>query len=160
MHKITTYTNPRQVILVTCRANGKDNVFTLDWHTPLSFQPMMYAISVGKSRYSLELIRTSKCFVVNFMPAEFEKEIYYCGSHSGRNVDKFEICNFEKENAKKIDCPRIKQAIGYLECKVVEELEAGDHVLFVAKIVHAELKKRTHRLFHLWGNKFTTTLDY
>jgi len=156
--KITTLSNPRQTILVTCRFKEKDNIITLDWHTPLSFNPMMYAISVGKTRYSLELIRNSGVFVVNFISKDFEKEIWYCGSHSGRNLDKFAKTRFEKEEAKTIDCPRIKQALGFLECKIFKEIEVGDHILFLAEVLHSELKEKGKRLFHLWGDQFTTTL--
>lgn len=155
--KITTLTNPRQTILVTCRWQGKDNIITMDWHTPLSFNPMMYAISVGKTRYSLELIRQSRVFVVNFMIKDYEKEVLYCGRHSGKNLDKFTKTNLEKEGAEKIDCPRIKQALGFLECQVVDEIEIGDHVLFIAQVVSSGLKAQGKRLFHLWGDKFTTT---
>lgn len=155
--KITTLTNPRQTILLTSRYKGKDNVMTLDWHTPLSFEPMIYAVSIAKVRYSLELIRSSKVFVVNFMSKDFEKEVLYCGRTSGKNIDKFKETGLEKEEAETIDCPRIKQALGFLECKVEKEIEAGDHVLFVAKVTHAELKERKKRLFHLFEDKFTTT---
>lgn len=155
--KITTLTNPRQTILVTCRYKGKDNIITLDWHTPLSFNPMMYAISVGKTRHSLELIRKSGCFVVNFMSKDFEKEILFCGRHSGKNFDKFAETGLTKEEAEKIDCPRIKEALGFLECRVVDEIEVGDHILFIANVLNADLKTRGKRLFHLWGDKFTTT---
>lgn len=167
--KITTITNPRQTILLTTRAGGKDNVMTLDWHTPLSFEPMMYTVSIGKTRYSLELIRKSKVFVINFISKDFEKEILYCGRHSGKNIDKFKETGLEKEEAKTIDCSRIKQALGYLECQVEKEIEAGDHILFIAKVLKAELKTTpTHyppkgpqrkRLFHLFGDKFTTTIN-
>lgn len=155
--KITTLSNPLQTILLTSRASGKDNVMTLDWHMPLSFQPMMYAVSIGKTRFSLNLIRKSKIFVINFMSKDFEKEILYCGRHSGKNFDKFKETGLEKEKAKKINCPRIKQALGYLECKVEKEIEVGDHVLFIARVIHAELKKQDKRLFHLFADKFTTT---
>ena len=158
--KITTLTNPRQTVLVTCRCKGKDNIITLDWHTPLSFLPMMYAISVGKTRYSLELIKNSKVFVVNFMSKDFEKEILFCGRHSGRDFDKFKETGLTAEEAEKIDCPRIKEALGFLECKVVREVEVGDHVLFIAKVVHSDLKKRGKRLFHLFQDKFTTTEEH
>ena len=125
---------------------------------PLSFGPMMYAISIGKTRFSLELIKKAKCFVINFMSKDFEKEIIYCGYHSGRNVDKFKETGLEKEEAEKINCPRIKQAIGWFECKVVQEIEVGDHILFIAEIVNAGLKEKgAKRLFHLWGKNFTTT---
>ena len=155
--KITTLTNPRQTILLTCRAEGKDNVMTLDWHTPLSFQPMMYAVSIGKTRYSLELVRKSKVFVVNFVPKELEKAVLYCGRYSGRNIEKFKEAGLKKEEAETIDCPRISGALGYLECQVEKEIEVGDHILFIAKVTKANLKKEGKRLFHLFGDKFTTT---
>lgn len=155
--KITTLTNPLQTILVTCRYKYKDNIITMDWHTPLSFNPMMYAISVGKTRYSLELIKNSKVFVVNFMSKDYEKEVLWCGRHSGRDFDKFSQTGLTKEEADKMDCPRIRQALGFLECKVIQSIEVGDHVLFIAKVVHAQLKKQAKRLFHLHEDKFTTT---
>jgi len=151
--------NPRQVVLITSRWKDKDNVMTAAWHTPLSFDPMMYGIVIGKTRYSLNLIKKSKVFVVNFMPKEYEKEILYCGRNSGRDVDKFKETGLEKEEAEKINCPRIKQALGYLECKVVKEVTAGDHILFIGKVLKADLKKEGKRLFQVFGNKFTTTLD-
>lgn len=157
--RVTTLTNPLQTILLTSRVDKKDNIMTLDWHCPLSFGPMMYAVSIGKTRYSLELVRKSKVFVVNFMSKDFEKEILFCGRNSGKNFDKFKETGFEKEESEKIDCPRIKQAIGYLECKVEKEIEAGDHILFVAKVLKAELKRKERRLFHLYKDKFTTTLE-
>jgi len=157
--KITTLTNPRQTILVTARFKGKDNIITLDWHTPLSFNPMLYAISVGKTRYSLELIKNSGVFVVNFMGKEYGKEILFCGRYSGRGVNKFKETGFEIEEAEKIDCPRIKQALGFLECKVIKEIEVGDHILFIAEVLNSGLKKAGKRLFHLWADKFTTTKE-
>ncbi|PJA84377.1 MAG: hypothetical protein CO145_01290 [Candidatus Nealsonbacteria bacterium CG_4_9_14_3_um_filter_37_13] len=157
--KITTLTNPRQTILLTCRFQGKDNVMTLDWHTPLSFEPMIYAVSIGKTRFSLNLVRKSKVFVVNFMSKDFEKEILFCGRHSGRNFDKFKETGLEKEEVETIHCPRIKQALGYLECQVIKEIETGDHILFIAEVKKAELKQKGKRLFHLFADKFTTTED-
>jgi flavin reductase (DIM6/NTAB) family NADH-FMN oxidoreductase RutF len=157
--RITTYANPRQAILVSCRADRKDNIVALSWHTPLSFEPKMYAIAVGKTRYSCELLKKSKCFVVNFMSNDFEKEIYYCGSHSGRDIDKFKETGFKKEEAEKIDCPIIKAALGFFECKVIKEVEVGDHVLFIGDVVNEGLRREGKRLFHIHADKFTTTID-
>ena len=156
--KITTLANPRQTILLTCRANKKDNVITIDWHTPLSFEPIMYAVSIGKTRYSLNLIKKSKVFVINFMSKDFEKEIIFCGRHSGKNIDKFKETGFEKKEAETIDCPRIKQALAYLECKVEKEIKVSDHILFIAKVTKANLRQKAKRIFHILDDKFTTTL--
>jgi len=157
--RITTLTNPRQTILLTSRHKNKDNVMTLDWHTPLSFAPMMYAVSVGKTRFSLGLIKKSKVFVVNFMSKDFESKILFCGRNRGEKMDKFKKAGLEKEEADTINCPRIKQSLGYLECKVEKEVETGDHILFIAKVTKGGLKKKGKRLFHLFSDKFTTTLE-
>jgi flavin reductase (DIM6/NTAB) family NADH-FMN oxidoreductase RutF len=157
--KISTLANPRQTILLTSRYKDKDNIMTLDWHTPLSFDPMMYAVSIGKTRYSLELVRKSKVFVVNFVSKDLEKEVLFCGRNSGRNIDKFKATGLEKEEAETINCPIIKKALAYLECKVKKEIEVGDHILFIAKVSKAVLKRKERRLFHLFEDKFTTTID-
>jgi flavin reductase (DIM6/NTAB) family NADH-FMN oxidoreductase RutF len=157
--RITDATNPLQTILLTCRADSKDNIITLDWHMPLSFEPMMFAVSIGKTRYSLEMVRKSKVFVANFMGHNSESGVLFCGRNSGRNVDKFALCGLKKEEAKTIDCPRIAEAQAYLECEVEREIEFGDHILFVGKVTHAEVKSEGKRLFHLTADKFTTTVD-
>ena len=151
--RISEIANPRQIILVTSRWQNKDDIITLAWHMPLSFGPMMYGISIGKKRFSLELIRNSKIFVVNFISKEFKEDVLFCGEVSGREVDKFKETRFEKEEAETINCPRIKQALGYLECEVVDEIETGDHILFIGKVKKAELKKHGVRLFHISGDK-------
>ena len=157
--KITTLTNPRQVVLVTSSYKNKDNVITLDWHTPLSFDPMLYAIAVAKVRFSCELIKKSKVFIVNFMSTDYEKEILYCGRHSGRDLDKFKSTGLTREKAEKILCPRLREALAFLECQVIKEIETGDHILFIGKVVNYQLKKKGKRLFHLWADKFTTTKE-
>ena len=157
--------NPRQTVLVTCREEvpimgknvHKDNIITLDWHMPLSFEPGMYAISVGKSRFSRKIIEAGKSFCVNFMPPEKEDAIIYCGRHSGEHIDKFKEAGLGKEECDNIDCPRIKEASAYVECETVQEIETGDHILFIAKIVGTKELKKGKRIFRLEANKFTTT---
>jgi len=160
-------TNPRQTVLITSRAKTsilgreqeKDNIFAIDWHMPSSKEPRLYAISVGKERFSSELIKKSRCFVVNFMSPDYEKEVLFCGTHSGKHMDKFIETSLTKEEAEKIDCPRINEASAFLECEVINELETGDHVIFVGKIAYGNLKKQGKRIFHKTDDRFTTTLD-
>jgi flavin reductase (DIM6/NTAB) family NADH-FMN oxidoreductase RutF len=152
-------TGPRQTVLVTCRSGAKDNIIAVAWHTPLSHDPEMYAIVIGKTRFSYGLIRKSGIFCVNFMPAALKKQIVFCGSESGRDVDKFKESGLGKEECEKISCLRIKESLGFLECRVEKTVEAGDHVIFLGNILNSKLKKIDKRLYHIGGNKFTTTVD-
>ncbi|MBN1502789.1 flavin reductase family protein [Candidatus Woesearchaeota archaeon] len=159
--------NPRQTVLVTCRAKYnnfgkdeiKDNIIALDWHIPLSFKPLMYGISAGKTRFSCELISRSKCFAVNFMSIDFQKEVLFCGRHTGRHMDKFTEAGLTKKDCDKIDCARIKEALAYIECEVVDEIDTGDHVLFIGKVAASALLNQGKRIFHIVGDDFTTTVD-
>lgn len=156
---IISLSNPRQTVLLSTRWQKKDNIITLNWHMPVSLEPMMYAVSIGKTRYSLKLLRKSKVFVINFIPYDLKKEALYCGRYSGRKVDKFEKTGLIKEEAEIIDCSRVQQALGWLECKIKKEIEAGDSILFVAEVSKAHLRHNSKRLFHVFGDKFTSTID-
>lgn len=157
--------NPRQVILATSRADVeilgkkvlKDNIMTIAWHMPVSFKPFLYAISVGKTRFSCKLIKKSRVFAVNFMDANSEKAAVYCGSISGEHIDKFKEGKIEKEESSAIDCPRIRGATAYLECEVVNEVDAGDHIIFIGNVIKSEEKRTGKRLFQGEGRTFTTT---
>lgn len=157
--------NPRQTILVTSRANvkilgkevEKDNIFALTWHMPVSFAPEIYAIAVSPKRFSYNLIEKSKVFAVNFMPAELEKAIVFCGRNNGEHIDKFEKTGLTKVECDKIDCPRIKEALAYLECQVIDSIEQGDHVVFFGKVISLAENKKGKRLYQTIGDKFTTT---
>jgi flavin reductase (DIM6/NTAB) family NADH-FMN oxidoreductase RutF len=160
--------NPRQTVLVTCRGKAKilgrethrDNAIAVDWHMPVSFSPGMYAISITKSRFSYTLIAESKVFAVNFMQFETADKVLFCGRHSGQFIDKFKDTGLAKGEAGKIDCPIIADAVGWVECTVEQEIEAGDHVILIGKIVAEHMnKENVRRVFHLGENKFLTIKD-
>jgi len=152
-------TDPRQVVLVSCREEMdimgkkqvKDNIITLAWHMPVSFNPNLYAISVGKTRFSCEVIKKSKAFVVNFVPFSLKDKALICGTKSGAHIDKFEEAGLSKEEASNVDCPRIKEALAYIECEVVEEVDAGDHIIFIGKVLNSKVKREGKRLMQKAG---------
>jgi len=160
--------NPRQTVLVTSRYEDnilgkdilKDNVTAIDWHMPTSTDPPLYAISLKKNQYSAELIRKSRCFVINFMPFEMAEKVAKIGVMVyGKHTDKFKNSGLQKEEADSIDCCRIKEALTWLECKLVNEFETGSNVIFLGQIQNVIHNRYGKKLFHLEGDKFTTTID-
>ena len=152
--------NPRQAALITCRDDSetpeKDNIMTVAWHSPVSSDPPMYAISIQKDGFSKDIIQKTRCFSVNFMSERFEKDVLFCGRVSGMHTDKFQECSFTKEDSNTIDCPRIKEASSFYECEIINEVETGDHIIFIGKVTHHEQKENTDRIFHLGGDVFKT----
>jgi flavin reductase (DIM6/NTAB) family NADH-FMN oxidoreductase RutF len=158
--------HPRQVILATVRGETellgkrvmKDNIITLAWHSPLSFDPPLYGICIGKTRFSCKLLQESKVFAVNFVAYELKEQALFCGRSTGATTDKFEKTGLTKEECETIDCCRIKEATAILECEVIDQFETGDHIFFVGKVNEHIVNDDRKRLFHLGGDRFTSTL--
>ncbi|MBI4146017.1 flavin reductase family protein [Candidatus Woesearchaeota archaeon] len=163
---MTLIYNPRQVVLVSCRGNvqimnrmmERDEVLPLSWHSPSASHPPMYSIFVQKNLGGAEMIKESGVFVVNFVPFRVVEHARKAMSVSGEYVDKLEAIGLHELPCEKlVDCFRLKEALGWLECEVVEHKEVGDHVLFLGKVVHSFMGVDDKRPFHVDGDEFATT---
>ncbi|MDD7281169.1 MAG: flavin reductase family protein [Erysipelotrichaceae bacterium] len=130
---------PLPAVLVTCRHDNIDNVFTVAWTGTICTNPPMVYISVRPERYSYDLIKESGVFTINLTTKELVKATDFCGVRSGRNVDKFKEMNLEKEQALKIDCPILTKSPVNIECRVKEILELGSHHMFIADVLNVQV---------------------
>ena len=116
---------PEQVVIAIAKdKNGKCNPITLGWTMITSGQPPLMAISIGLTRYSLEVFRNAKGFVICMPSEDQEKETMFFGTKSGRNHDKFAETKTKVEPASKVDCVIMSEAVANFECKKIAELEA------------------------------------
>ena len=144
------YLSPRRVVMVTSRLDGKDNILPIDWHMPISFEPKLYAICLENHNHSAGIIRQTGEFVVNFVDAALEEKILLCGRASGKDIDKFELSGLERQEARSVNVPVLSEAIGSLECKVIEEKKWGDHTVFVGTVLRTDLEEgKTKELYHV-----------
>jgi flavin reductase (DIM6/NTAB) family NADH-FMN oxidoreductase RutF len=113
----------------------KDNLGVVDWHMPVSIRPMKYSISVHNNDSIKMMISRAGNFVVNFMGLNQESIVLTCEKHDGLLVDLFEKNNLSKADSDYVESPRIREAKAVLECEVEQELESGDHTVFIGKVV-------------------------
>jgi flavin reductase (DIM6/NTAB) family NADH-FMN oxidoreductase RutF len=104
-----------------------------------SHNPPMMAFSIGITRYSLEVIRHAGECVIAFPGENQAEETVFFGTHSGRDVDKLLQSKVKTVPAYTIDCVLLNDAVANFECKVVSEIQTGDHVIFVAEIVKSHI---------------------
>ena len=127
---------PAPTVLVSIADGaGKANIVTLAWAGTVCSAPPMIGIAVRPSRYSYELLQRSPDFVVNIPRASQVREVDYCGSVSGREVDKFEACGFHALPASRVLSPLIEECPVSMECVTRHRLALGAHDLFIAEIV-------------------------
>lgn len=126
---------PVPAVMVSCQKEGeKPNIITVAWAGTVCTNPPMLSISVRPERYSYDIIKETKEFVVNLTTKDLTYATDYCGVRSGRNVDKFKEMNLTPSESKHIKAPGIMESPVNIECKVVAIEELGSHHLFLAKV--------------------------
>jgi flavin reductase (DIM6/NTAB) family NADH-FMN oxidoreductase RutF len=122
------------------KAIEQDALGVVEWHMPSSQEPPSYSISVPSHHELRDLIRASGVFVVNFMGAEHSRRIDFVSQKSGAFSDLFNFLKVTKEEASKVFCTRVREARAHVECEVSQEIESGDHTVFVGRIVGTSMK--------------------
>lgn len=132
--------HPKVTFLLTTRSkDGKDNVMSVAWITPISEQPPKIGMSVWAESLSANNIKETKEFVLNIPSIELKNQVWICGTNSGRKIDKFKKANLTKENSYIVNVPRIKECIGHIECKLENFLSIGECYFFIADVVYAQV---------------------
>jgi flavin reductase (DIM6/NTAB) family NADH-FMN oxidoreductase RutF len=165
--------HPYNTSLVSCcDAEGRANIIAIAWLIPLSVSPPLVGMSIHPTRHSYGLIQATGEFVINVAPYEIAQQVLFCGRRSGRDVEKFAATGLTPGQAQIVRPPIIKECIAHLECRVVHDIEAGDHRLVAAEVLTAYSRSgvlddhglydlsHVHPLLHLGRNRFTSTGEH
>ena len=130
-----TFIYPIPAVMVSCGTMEKSNIITVAWTGILNTNPAMVYISVRPTRYSYELIRKQKEFVINLTTKKIARATDWCGCRSGEKYDKFKEMRLHKQKANFVKCPMIEESPVSIECKVIEIKKLGSHHMFIAKVL-------------------------
>ena len=158
MQKETEYSDaiktkyPEQVVIAIAKdKNGKANPITLGWTMIVSGAPPMMAIAVAKTHYSIEAVTHSKCFTIAFPSSDMADAALFFGSKSGRDTDKFAQFDCKTESAKTIDSLLLADAVANFECTLDSLIPAGDHIIFVGKVVSSHINTEPKKRLYTTG---------
>ncbi|MCU6763673.1 Flavoredoxin [uncultured Roseburia sp.] len=127
---------PVPAVMVSCQRPGeKPNIITIAWAGTICSSPAMVSISVRPERYSYEIIRETKEFVINLTTKELIRAADYCGVKSGRDTDKFQDMKLTPSVSEKVAAPGIMESPVNIECRVTEIKKLGSHDMFLAEVV-------------------------
>ena len=131
----------RPVYLVSMNHEGAKNIISIGMFAVFSGKPLLVGIGLGPSRYSFKLIRKSKEFVVNAVDDKMTDAVRICGEKSGRDLDKFAEAKLTPAKALRVNASLIEESPVSIECRVVKEVEAGDHVWFIGEVLAARVRE-------------------
>ncbi len=112
------------VLMTTC-ADGKVNTMTIGWGTMgIQWGKPIFIAYVRESRYTKELVDKNGEFTINIPYGAYDKSILgFCGTKSGRDVDKIKQLGLTLEAGETVSVPAIKELPLTLECKVIYKQE-------------------------------------
>jgi flavin reductase (DIM6/NTAB) family NADH-FMN oxidoreductase RutF len=131
----------RSVYLVSTGHEGKKNIITVGMFAFFSGKPRLVGVGIAPSRYSFDLMRQSGEFVVNVVDQKLIEAVSICGEKSGREVDKFQLAKLTSKKGIKVNAPLIEESPVSIECKVVKEVETGDHVWFIGEVLAVHVRE-------------------
>ena len=141
-------------ILLTTKADDKVNTMTIGWGMiGVEWGKPIFLALVRESRFTRELVDQGGDFTVNIPWGQIDPKILgYCGTKSGRDVNKFTQMGLTAVEASKISAPAIAQLPLTLECKVLHrQLQELDREVdaSVAKYYpeNAEGKRDLHYMY-------------
>ncbi|MDP2854911.1 MAG: flavin reductase family protein [Smithellaceae bacterium] len=110
----------RKGAFLTVKAADALNTMTIGWATfGFIWQKPIMMVAVRDSRHTFGIIEKASDFTVTIPSGDMSKATAFCGTKSGRDVDKFKMCNLETANGRNVASPIIKVAGIHYECKIV-----------------------------------------
>lgn len=142
---------PSGVGILTSKNGAEESAMLASWFQQAAFDPPMITVAVNKERPIQTLIETSKKFCVNVLHTN-QKDLF---SHFARGfepgVNPFDGVTIERRAT---DCAVITDAMNYLDCELVGSVDAGDHIVYLGRVVDAGVLNDGKSMVHTRSNGF------
>jgi flavin reductase (DIM6/NTAB) family NADH-FMN oxidoreductase RutF len=126
---------PSGVTIVTSRDGERSQGMTVSAFTEVSLEPPLVLVCADKSTITNELIQASRAFSVSIL-AEDQQAL----------SNKFASKKDEQRRFEGLDCAlgatgcaRIPGALAWMDCEVVQAVDAGDHYVYIGEIKAADV---------------------
>ncbi len=139
--------NPVPSVMISLGNMEKSNIVTVAWCGNVCTNPPMLYISLRPERYSYNIIKETKEFVVNLVTKDLTYACDYCGVKSGRDVDKFKDTKLTKLESRFVKAPSIAESPVSIECRVNKIIDFNDsnvlhsHHMILADILGVTVDK-------------------
>lgn len=140
------------VTVVTTRyKNGDITGMTANAVMSLSLDPPLVVVSVDKSATMHSALSDGQCYAINILTREQEHLSNRFAMPGPKDFSDLTL------RESKTGAPILEGILGYLDCKIVNILPAGDHDMFVGEILAGELGEGNPLLYY--GGKYRSLAE-
>ncbi|GAB4232322.1 MAG: flavin reductase family protein [Stanieria sp.] len=135
---------PHGLYICGVKEGEEMNGFTVSWLMQSSFNPPLVVNCVKQGTTSHEMIKNTGVFALSFLEEGQQDLAANFFKPKTRVGNKFEDVEFYE--GAETGCPIIKDSLGYIECKVVDTVEQGDHTVYVAEVISSGIHREGKQL--------------
>lgn len=134
---------------LTTKSGNELNTMTIGWGTAgFMWNKPVLVVAVRYSRHTYHLLEQSHTFTVSVpLQAELKDALAFCGTKSGREVDKFTECDLHAQPGQVIDTPIVGKCQLHYECKVVYQ-QAMEPIALEAEIKNRFYKQQDYHVLY------------
>lgn len=135
---------PLVIGLVVTKSVERVNVCPINWQVVSTKYELPVTVCIGLSHtsYSLETIKKTNQFTFVYPSKEQLNDAIYCGTVSGRNVDKVRNTSFRFTPSEHIQPPHMKNAVMNFECEVKQVIPLETFAIVIANVLEIEKSKK------------------
>ncbi len=131
---------PYGLYIVGAKGSEGHTTIVANWVCQVSFDPPLMMVSIEKDSEIRSDIERSKYFSVNML-ASGQRETAKAFLKPSRHSDPHDLAG--KILAGTHGSPLLRDAVAWMELKVVDSFSAGDHIVFIGNVLEAELIRNT-----------------
>lgn len=118
-------------IITTTDADNQPVGLTVNSFASVSLEPLLVLWCLDKRSGSLNAFKNADKFAVNILAGD-QKEACWTFA-SSKEKDRFAKVSWEMSDHQ---LPILNNVFGAFECKKVNEIDAGDHIIFIGEVIN------------------------
>ncbi len=135
------------VAVVTIDAGDLKYALTVGSLVSLSLDPALVGLSIGHASQSHTPLRDAGRFAASLLAGDQDA----IAQHFARSVPPIALWEGIRLRESSLPEPLLEGAVAWLQCRVVDEHEAGDHTIFVGEVASVELGRPGPALVYVGG---------
>ena len=132
-------------VITTRDESGRPFGLTANAVTSVSLTPPLILVCVDKAADTYPYFDRSKVFTVNIL-ADGQEGVSRRFATSG--IEKFEGIGYHRTDT---GCAVLDDAVGHLDCQIIDSYDAGDHTIYVAEVLSGDANDVPPLLFFRGG---------
>ena len=158
------------VVISTVSSNGVSNAAPFSFNSPVATRPRpLFGFETSVNHDTWRNIKENGEFVVNLVDESFGPLMKIMEKDFAYEVSEIKECGLTEVKANYVKPPRIKEAFGWIECRMTQHVILSERAVWViGEIIEVEVNdgaidevlilENVKPLNHIWGEYFVTEM--